>query len=135
MTSEHRDAPAGAVPAWFTVEGSPFPFGQSWVAADEAYNFSLYAEDASAVTLLLYSAEDLVQPVLSYRLDPLVQAGMITPQVKELARATAAAARDLSSALPALRTLADSDDMAATKLIDLLIAAGHDFNVTTAQAG
>jgi len=61
----------------------------------------------------------------SARLDPLVQAGMITPQVRELAKATAAAARDLSSALPTLRTLADSDDMAATKLIDLLIAAGQ----------
>ena len=61
----------------------------------------------------------------SVRLDPLVQAGMITLQVRELARATAAAARDLSSGLPALRTLADADDMAATKLIDLLIAAGQ----------
>ena len=51
----------------------------------------------------------------SARLDALVQAGMITPQVQELARATAAAARDLSSALPILRTLADADDMAAMK--------------------
>jgi tetratricopeptide (TPR) repeat protein len=61
----------------------------------------------------------------SARLDTLVQAGMITPQVKELARATAAAARDLSSGLPALRILTDADDMAATKMIDLLIAAGQ----------
>ena len=61
----------------------------------------------------------------SARLDPLVRAGMITPQVRELARATAAAARDLPSGLPALRILADADDMAATKLIDLLIAAGQ----------
>jgi hypothetical protein len=57
---------------------------------------------------------------------------MITPQVKELAKATAAAARDLSSALPALRTLADADDMAATKMIDLLIAVGQLDDAQTA---
>jgi hypothetical protein len=61
----------------------------------------------------------------SARLDPLVQAGMITPRVKELARATAAAVRDHSSTLPVLRTLADANDTAATKLIDLLIAGGQ----------
>ena len=68
----------------------------------------------------------------SARLDALVQAGMITRQAKELASATAAAARGLSSALPALRTLADADDTAATKMIDLLIAAGQLDDAQTA---
>jgi tetratricopeptide (TPR) repeat protein len=59
----------------------------------------------------------------SARLDTMVQAGLITPQVQALARATAAAARDLSSGLPGLRVLSDADDTAAMKMIDLLVAA------------
>ena len=59
----------------------------------------------------------------SARLDTMVQTGVITPQVQALARATAAAARDLSSGLSALRILSDADDMAAMKMIELLAAA------------
>jgi tetratricopeptide (TPR) repeat protein len=59
----------------------------------------------------------------SGRLDALVQTGLITPQAQPLARATAAAARDLSSGLPGLRVLSDADDLAAMKMIELLIAA------------
>jgi tetratricopeptide (TPR) repeat protein len=68
----------------------------------------------------------------SARLDALVQAGMITPQARSLARATAAAVRDLSSGLPALRGLSDADDMAAMKMIELLIAAGDLDDAQTA---
>jgi tetratricopeptide (TPR) repeat protein len=59
----------------------------------------------------------------SARLDALVQTGLIAPQVQALARATAATARDLSSGLPALRGLSDESDIAAVKMIDLLVAA------------
>lgn len=76
--------------------------------------------------------EQLVQAVMrladlgtdkSARLDTLVRDDTITPQVQALARATAAAARDLSSGLSALRVLSDKDDMAALKMIELLTAA------------
>jgi tetratricopeptide (TPR) repeat protein len=59
----------------------------------------------------------------SARLDMMVQTGLITPQVQALAKATAAAARNLASGLPALRLLSDADDAAAMKMIDLLAAA------------
>lgn len=61
----------------------------------------------------------------SARLDTLVRDGTITPQVQALARATAAAARDLSSGLPSLRVLSDADDMAALKMIELLTSGGR----------
>jgi glycogen operon protein len=38
----------------------------------DAHNFSLVSENASAVTLLLYSPDDLIKPVLEVPLDPLV---------------------------------------------------------------
>ncbi len=68
----------------------------------------------------------------SARLDTLIQAGVITPQVQAVARATAAAARDLSSGLPTLRVLADADDTAAMKMIELLVAAGQLDDAQTA---
>ncbi|HJZ56888.1 MAG TPA: isoamylase [Gemmataceae bacterium] len=58
--------------AWFTTEGSPLPLGQSWVEAEQAYNFSLFAENASGVTLLLYDEQDTTTPCFTLALDPLV---------------------------------------------------------------
>jgi tetratricopeptide (TPR) repeat protein len=78
--------------------------------------------------------ERLVQAVMhladlgvdrSVRLDALAAAGMIGPDVQALAQATAAAARDLSSGLPALRVLSDADNMAAAKMTTLLADAGR----------
>ena len=78
--------------------------------------------------------EQLVQAVMhladlgvdrSSRLDALVRTSMIAPDVQALAQATAAAVRDLSSGLPTLRVLSDTDDMAAAKMTSLLADAGR----------
>ena len=54
----------------------------------------------------------------SSRLDALVQAGMITPQVQALAQATAAAVARPPLRPAGLAGLSDTDDMAATKMIE-----------------
>ena len=78
--------------------------------------------------------EQLVQAVMqladlgvdrSCRLDTLVETSMIASDVQTLAQAIAAAVRDLSSGLPALRVLSDTDDMAAAKMMSLLADAGR----------
>src|SRR5579862_862173 len=58
---------------WFTVEGSPFLPGHTWIDAEQAHNFSLISENASSVTLLPYHPEDLASPLFQLRLDPLTQ--------------------------------------------------------------
>lgn len=52
-------------------EGTAAPLGVTWVEKDQAYNFSIYSENASAVTLLLYAEDDFVHPKISYHFDPL----------------------------------------------------------------
>lgn len=54
---------------WTTVEGAPFPLGATWIEAAQAWNFALYSKHAESVTLLLYVAEDLANPVFTYRFD------------------------------------------------------------------
>ncbi|MGH9335635.1 MAG: glycogen debranching protein, partial [Vicinamibacteria bacterium] len=56
---------------WAAVEGSPFPDGVSWVEEEQAYNFALYSEHAESVTLLLYGAAYLVEPVMARGLEHL----------------------------------------------------------------
>ncbi len=56
---------------WFAFEGSPSPLGVTWIEDEAAYNFALYSKDATAVTLLLYSALDLSIPSYEHKLDPL----------------------------------------------------------------
>jgi isoamylase len=51
------------------VEGSPLPLGATWIEQDQAFNFAVHAEHAESVTLLLYSAGDLVNPLLTFRFD------------------------------------------------------------------
>jgi isoamylase len=58
--------------AWFTVEGSPFLLGQTWIEAEQAHNFSLISENASGVTLLLYG-QDASRPLFQLQLNPLTQ--------------------------------------------------------------
>jgi glycogen operon protein len=45
------------------TEGNPFPLGASWVDSSGSFNFALYSRDATAVTLLLYGADDFVAPI------------------------------------------------------------------------
>ena len=51
---------------WDQIEGSPFPSGVTWIPLEQAFNFSLYSKHAHAVRLLLYSRDDLVNPVFEY---------------------------------------------------------------------
>jgi len=61
------DSPTGST--WERAEGSPLPLGVTWIEEEEAFNFALHAEQAESVTLLLYTAADLVKPLIAYRFD------------------------------------------------------------------
>jgi isoamylase len=68
------EAPAVApelakLPTWTQAEGSPLPLGVSWIEDEQAFNFAIHSEHADSVTLLLYSAADLVNPLLTFRFD------------------------------------------------------------------
>ena len=54
---------------WAQSEGSPLPLGATWMEQEQAFNFAVYAEHAETVTLLLYSADELANPVLSFEFD------------------------------------------------------------------
>ncbi len=54
---------------WDRKEGTPGPMGATWVPLLEAWNFALYSRRATGVTLLLYSAEDALKPILQVRLN------------------------------------------------------------------
>src|SRR5260370_28736559 len=58
---------------WSETEGSPQPPGATWLEKEKSYNFSLYSRHATDVTLLLYTAHDLVNPVLRVPLNHLIQ--------------------------------------------------------------
>ena len=45
------------------------PLGATWIEEQQAFNFAVYAEHAETVTLLLYSADDLANPILTLQLD------------------------------------------------------------------
>ncbi len=55
--------------SWFSVEGSAFPLGATWVAGERAYNFALYSKYATKVTLLLFRKDDAAAPALRVELD------------------------------------------------------------------
>jgi isoamylase len=57
---------------WSQAEGSPQPLGATWLEEEHSYNFSLYSRHATGVTLLLYAARDLVNPVLRVSLNYLI---------------------------------------------------------------
>jgi len=68
------DAPHAAIATpklstWAQIEGSPLPLGTTWIEEEQAFNFAVYSEHAESVTLLLYSANDLANPVLTYPFD------------------------------------------------------------------
>jgi glycogen operon protein len=54
---------------WYRVEGTTYPAGVVWIDAEQAYNFTLYSRQATAVTLLLYGGEDLFNPVVRVALN------------------------------------------------------------------
>ena len=56
-------------PTWAQTEGSPLPFGVTWIEEEQAFNFAVHAEHAESVTLLLYSATDLANSLLTFRFD------------------------------------------------------------------
>src|SRR6516225_8994609 len=64
---------AGVLPprrrSWTQTEGSPLPLGATWIEEERAFNFAVYAEYAEKVTLLLYSADDLANPILTFAFD------------------------------------------------------------------
>jgi len=45
------------------------PLGVCWIEQEQAFNFAVHAEHAESVTLLLYAASDLVNPLLTFRFD------------------------------------------------------------------
>jgi glycogen operon protein len=55
---------------WDRKEGTPGPMGVTWIPSLKAWNFALYSRRATSVTLLLYGADDPVNPVFEARLDP-----------------------------------------------------------------
>jgi len=54
---------------WFSLEGSAFPLGATWIPDEQAYNFALYSKHATEVTLLLFREEDSSTPAVTVRLD------------------------------------------------------------------
>src|SRR5215468_2777330 len=54
---------------WEQSEGSPLPLGATWIESEQAFNFAVHAEHAESVTLLLYAARDLINPLLAYRFE------------------------------------------------------------------
>jgi len=56
-------------PTWEQVEGSPLPLGVTWIEQEQAFNFAVHSEHAESVTLLLYAASDVVNPLLTFRFD------------------------------------------------------------------
>jgi len=56
-------------PRWGQTEGTPLPLGATWIEEERAFNFAVYAEHAENVTLSLYSADDLANPILTFRFD------------------------------------------------------------------
>ena len=76
LIASNRQARRGQVhpPAAIVArsEGTILPLGASWIEAEQAYNFMLYAEHAESVVLLLFAEDDLARPLLEFRLDPRV---------------------------------------------------------------
>jgi isoamylase len=48
---------------WQQRQGAPSPLGVTWIESEQAYNFAIYSKNATAVNLLLYAEQDLVNPL------------------------------------------------------------------------
>ncbi len=53
---------------WHAGEGTPNPLGATWIESEKAYNFAIYSKHATGVVLRLYSENDVVNPVFTYRM-------------------------------------------------------------------
>jgi isoamylase len=73
VRSDDPTQPAAAAvkkrPSWAQTEGTPLPLGVTWIEQERAFNFAVHSEHAESVTLLLYSSDDLVTPLLTFRFD------------------------------------------------------------------
>ncbi|HEY7304892.1 MAG TPA: isoamylase [Bryobacteraceae bacterium] len=54
---------------WSSAEGSPYPLGAIWIDEEQAFNFSIYSSSAWRARLLLFSAEDWLNPAFTYEFD------------------------------------------------------------------
>jgi len=54
---------------WAAANGSPTPLGVTYIAADQAYNFAIYSKNSTRVRLLLFSADDLANPISAVEFD------------------------------------------------------------------
>ena len=54
---------------WAAKEGLPFPLGPTRIEDQKTYNFALYSKHAQNVTLLLYTKNDIINPVFEYHFD------------------------------------------------------------------
>src|SRR5215469_6530727 len=54
---------------WEQTEGTPLPLGVTWIEHERAFNFAVHAEHAESVTLLLYTATNLLNPIRTFRFD------------------------------------------------------------------
>src|SRR5271168_1379989 len=69
VAASHPEVEARKRPTWAQTEGSPLPLGVTWIEREQAFNFAVHSEHAESVTLLLYSATDLVNPFTTFRFD------------------------------------------------------------------
>src|SRR6202007_1334215 len=56
-------------PTWAQTEGTPLPLGATWIEEEQAFNFAVYAGHAESATRLLYSADDVAHPILTFQFD------------------------------------------------------------------
>jgi glycogen operon protein len=59
----------GQMLEWYRIEGTSYPPGAIRIDEERAYNFGIYSHHATAVTLLLYGADDLFNPLVRIELD------------------------------------------------------------------
>src|SRR5215510_1555580 len=67
----NRLGPLRTLEPWERTEGSPAPFGATWLQSEQAWNFALFSRHATSLTLLLYDDSDLTRPILQHTLDPI----------------------------------------------------------------
>jgi isoamylase len=64
-----RDGKPAKAATWEQTEGSPLPFGATWIEEEQAFNFAIYADRADSVTLLFYAPPELRTAAFVYSFD------------------------------------------------------------------
>lgn len=62
----HTKLPIG-LNAWSRIAGFVLPLGATWIAAEQAYNFSISSKNATSVSLLLYQPPESTVLARIYR--------------------------------------------------------------------